>query len=662
MTGWWATIPQAAAFYQRSQQRMRIIADRAEKTGTAWRGQYFKTRWTHGRGGLGGLVREVWIDEPENAGDELTTSPTALEAPSKRLCDRQSKTQWVLALIKPVLAHPKGSRERGKAIDAAADTRVTVNGKHLRLGRRQITRYLAKLEREGIAGLMRPERSDKGRRRYYVSRDFHREMRRRLSDEQLAYIDGALRTYFRQLVRAGETASLRPLHMAERLAILVKGEGIDLSPADKARICRVPSSFMREEVSRWRNVNLAETDAKGYADRRLPRIARRSDDLWPNEWIIADCTKFNFYVERPDGTLTTLWVVIFFDVATHRAHITLYLLPKGKGISQALVIKAFLRMVTAWGLPVNLYVDNGSEFGWTEMVADITALSVLPYGEHAPRRVNAQPYNAAAKGLIEGFIAVFERLLAGHTHYVGGNRMAKKTANLGKAPVPVRGGLETVQEWTYTDLSLYHNNPQGPGGMLRGRSPNQALEDAHRAGWRPCAVNADDLQLAFSTRERRKLRQATFLFEGKRYTCPELDECHDDYVNFLAPKCLDWEWPGLPLLDGDGKPFGLARMIEPYAYGDIEGAKAASQRKAANRRSLRDLGKTIPHLDLAAERQRLAETLGPAPTIEPGSRVTPSPEGAEVIKFVQKPQPGNPEDELDEASRALLRRLAAFED
>ena len=100
----------------------------------------------------------------------------------------------------------------------------------------------------------------------------------------------------------------------------------------------------------------------------------------------------------------------------------------------------------------------------------------------------------------------------------------------------------------------------------------------------------------------------------------------------------------------------------PCAFDDIEGAKAASQRKGANRRSLRALAKSIPPLDLAAERRKLAEAMGPSPSIEPGARVVPSPDGAKIIQLMWDAPAPEPDDGLDEASRALLRRIAAFED
>ena len=213
--------------------------------------------------------------------------------------------------------------------------------------------------------------------------------------------------------------------------------------------------------------------------------------------------------------------------------------------------------------------------------------------------------------------------------------MAKKTANLGKAPVPVKGGLPALQEWSDIDLRIYHGKAQGPGGMLRGRSPDQVLADAIAAGWRPCAADPMALLLAFSQEDKRQLRQGTFHFGGQTYGCPELDECHDDQVRFLAPECADWDWPGLPLLDGDGKPYALARVVQSFAFDDIDGAKAASRRKGANRRSLTALEKSVPPLALAAERRELAEAMGPSPSIEPGARVLPSPDGAKIIRLMQ---------------------------
>jgi len=312
---------------------------------------------------------------------------------------------------------------------------------------------------------------------------------------QMAGIDAALRDYFRGCLNEGASPSTLQLMGGVELEILTRAEGYDPGPEELKRICQIPENFMREERARWRNSHMYKTDAKGWADKHLPRISRHRDNMWPMDWITADCTKINIYLRRPDGSLATPWAVLFADEATHRFHITLYLLPKGEGISNALVVKAFIRMVTDWGAPGGLYTDNGKEFNWADLIGDLYKLSLNPFGERGPRHVRALPYNAAAKALVEGGIAVLERtFMAGEKGYVGGNRMAKKTANLGQGVVPWNGDLKSLQAQIDAHLILYHHKKKR--GTLRGRSPFEVYEAAGKAGWRPTVVDPQALLVA----------------------------------------------------------------------------------------------------------------------------------------------------------------------
>ena len=104
---------------------------------------------------------------------------------------------------------------------------------------------------------------------------------------------------------------------------------------------------------------------------------------------------------RADGFTFTAKLVCFQDWATNRIFVHPVFLEKGKGVRPAHVVEAIIAMVKEWGVPETLYLDNGSEYGCVDLVADALTLAAewravvggTPPSEHFRPIVKALPYN-----------------------------------------------------------------------------------------------------------------------------------------------------------------------------------------------------------------------------------------------------------------------------
>jgi hypothetical protein len=208
---------------------------------------------------------------------------------------------------------------------------------------------------------------------------------------------------------------------------------------------------------------------------------------------VGDVHPIEIKLTRADGTAVMPRAIAWLDVATQRLHVTLIQLEKGEGVKQVHVAQSFAAMCSAWGLTRQLYLDNGSEYGWQDMMEGFAQLSRLtgveldtrlePQMAAAPNAVvRARPYNAQAKP-IEGIFALLEQqVLSMLPGWIGGNRMRQKTHNVGRAPQAFGGDWESFHQSFDHALAYYHARAQPRSRSLKGKSPNQALNAAIAAG------------------------------------------------------------------------------------------------------------------------------------------------------------------------------------
>ena len=509
-------------------------------------------------------------------------------------------------------------------------------------------------------------RSDAGRARAIVSKRFDAAARDAgAAADALEKTGDALRHYIRGLCTKNVAHSLLRQTAMVFLMKRAAGLGITLTGEALKAACAVPHNTIKAEAV-FRKVDTFRHDRKRYEDNR-PRILRTRAGLQPMDIVVGDVHPIDIEIMREDGTTGHPRAIAWLDLATNRVWADVVLLEKGKGIRNADVIRSFIAMVDAWGMPSGLYLDNGGEYNWAAFIDDALKLVRESFGERgdvgpwAARRsqiIRANPYNAPAKP-IEGIFRVLEynylSLLTGH---VGGDRMRKKTQTVGREPVPYNGSFNALQSDIRSLVAVYANSPQT--GVLKGKSPNQAFDEHAAADWKPITVAEHVLPLAFTVESKRAWQKGRVSVNGQWWTRRDMQRCQDDRVTVYIPKYEDWRV--LPWRDSSGTVF-FAEPERAYGFLDPAGAVEAAERAKAHRHGALDLEKRAPKIDALAELLNAGKVLAfpvQSPPIMAG-HLSLSPDGAELGKRLNE----TPDDKLErrrresDAQRAFLKKRAA---
>lgn len=538
--------------------------------------------------------------------------------------------------IAPTLQFPEGSKERADAIRVAA----TTAGVSERSIREWIANYVGTSRRgrgKGIEGLCRPVRADKGQDRTIISRAWDAGVS--FPDEAKREIRAKMVTEVKSLWAAGTSGRRHVARLATtELVKLTRAAGLDLPDADMLRLCALPEKFAMR-YRRHKLLAIKDKDAKQFADKYEPRIRRTREGLLPMEIVVADVHHLDIYFRRgSDGALATPKAITWYDLATNRAFMTLEFLEAREGIRQEHVVRSFIAMTQApnWGMPGALYLDNGGEFKKLTFVDDAMKLArwanaqgfSIGYLDDATdikgmvlagRRsmiIKARPYNAAAKP-VEGLFSVLERgPFAMVPGWIGGNRMTKKTHNVGKEPEPFDGTEEEFRAAINAALDYHHTTPQD--GTLTGRSPNQAVADAIAAGWRPTGVDPDALGAAFATTVERAVKQGHFKHKRRWYYHDALLAIGPDAkVQVRIPVVGDGQ--RLAVLDDDDTLLCIAAPDRRYGFTDRDGAKERGRRKKVQNKALSDMREEVHHVDLVASMREAAALHPSVAAVQPAS-------------------------------------------
>lgn len=575
---------------------------------------------------------------------------------------RKQGALWRLGLIRPALAHPRRSKARAAAVAAVAgQLHLLPDGREKRIGKSTLRDWIGRYEAGGLAALADKPREDRNQRRVRITREWDRAMTGLLSAEAVAHIERELTRYIRSTWRSG-IAGWREAadRTATKLVELTRAAGSTLPEPALADLCCVDrATGMRrlvEAYAEYALVDKADRDAKAFFDTNLPRIRRQREGMRPMDLVVGDVTPLDIYIDRPeDGAQCTIKAISWLDMATNRLWVSLYLPPKGKGVTRLQVAASFASMCQQWGLPKKLYLDNGSEYSWAEMLGGFAELSRLSQSaavhllsdtQSAERElvtgvrdeiIRARAYNAPAKP-IEGLFSVLNVVLSMLPGYIGGNRMSKKTHNIGKAPVSFPGTPRDFLEAFTVALNHYHNKPQA--GTLGDRSPRQVYQDQIDAGWTRSHCPAETLLLAFADEDVRTVRQGYITWtpapgQTLYYTHDRLIRLadsqrkvrvrvarHDPRFAFIFPH----------------KGYGLLCVATPdtaYAPTDTAGAKEQSRRAGLLKRWVAELRQDCDLLDMVAEMKRSDSHKPAMPTAPIGAEVTLTPEIAAMRAGVE---------------------------
>jgi hypothetical protein len=284
------------------------------------------------------------------------------------------------------------------------------------------------------------------------------------------------------------------------------------------------------------------------------------------EQVVCDVKPIDIVMRRPDGSEVWPKFVAFMDTGTHRVFGRFYMLPKGQGIRQEHVIETFMAMVAhpQWGLPQQLYRDNGTEFAVFDKIK-----SALELVQEAGGRtiVNAKPYSGASKPIESKFAMLDRTVFNQFPGWAGGNRMNKKTQTVGKPPAPYPHHFERFIAEAEKRIADFES-VELRSGPFKGRSPEQIYADHVAAGWRPVSVHPAALSAAFWERRTRLVDKGVVSIDGTRYRHPELARLNRRTVTVA----VSWQrgaWPVVELPE-----LGWA-YLEPEMYhlpGTVDGA------------------------------------------------------------------------------------------
>jgi|TARA_R100000455_G_C6273317_1_gene130800 hypothetical protein len=617
--------------------------------GKTWRGHSLIVRRVRGRGGNGGWCYEVRLDslpaELQLQYVPLTPFETGFKSPSK------GSSNWRYAITEEALKCPPGSRERAAAIKAAAaKSHFKPDGSRKQLSERTLRSWIKEYESKGYEGLSRASRADRNQRKVLITRQWDRAIK--LPDDIKEQVAGKIERYIRSLwagLQPGSGWKEVQREASRKLLRLTLDANPDMPEGKIRNHCQIS----RPAIERWRQysaIAVHDMDAKAYFDKQ-PRIQRGIITLLPMQVVLGDVHPIDILYQRDDGSVATAKGIFWMDVATGRITGTVEFFPKGKGVRQEHVIESFAQMARdpRWGVPGELYLDNGGEYNWSKVVEDALKLTSVPiwwadngkFTQVSDQAVTkAQPYNAPAKGQLEGAFGIIEQKhFSKIPGWIGGDRMRKKTANVGKAPVPFQGNRQELIKLIEHAVAVYNDTPQG--GRLKGLSPNQRFTELVNAGWQSTRFADGVLESIFCKTERRKIHQGRIKYKGEPYY-------HDALTNPALGENVEIRIPlfghqkRIAVFDLHGNFVCIALPDHSYDHGDRSGAIESGRRKTAMRKQIRQMRRNIDKLNTAEILREQAESIDP----------TPLPELGGVIKL---------SDQDEYAGRELAKPLSAIE-
>lgn len=626
-----------------------------------WHGAVPVVREVHGRGGRSGIQ---YVAEPASLPPAFQMRlQEPFEALSKTRLGQgaQLERNWKYDVIRPALAFPKGSRERGKEIAKIDGTkRLDWKGKQRRLSKSVLYKWIELFEREGVHALARPVRSDKGKRRVWVSRAWATAVP--FDEKAKATIHEDLKQYVRGLIAGGSQRSQIYVLASEKLMEMTAAYGFRLNdPRREKHVFSIPSDFVQEE-QHFKAVYRRRSDRKAHEDDK-PRIRRSIAGLLPMDVVVADIHHMNVRLLRDDGTTATPKMIAFFDVATERFYFEFVLFERRAGVLNRDVIRVYMNMcqATAFGQPKKLYFDNGSEYRFADQLEDALKLGVEFGDLDEIKSVHrAKPYNAAAKRIEGGFRELNQHIQRHIPGWIDDDRMRPKGRKLGKAHAPYDGGFEAFcGEFRQLMLS-YDNMPKS--GALKGKSPNERFREFVEAGWRANVLNPEDFLTVFTRIETRVVRKHGIDADGRTWLCDGLLGHFGKKVQVHIP-LYGFGFNMLKVCDLNGREIGIATPDQEYSYFDPRGAQESARRSSIREKELTKLAKSVPQIDVKAELIAYGEKQVPVIPNEPDGVVSVNRNagaGNQVIMPAMTKQKTRAQEEeefrlVEEACAALTR-------
>lgn len=278
---------------------------------------------------------------------------------------------------------------------------------------------------------------------------------------------------------------------------------------------------------------LGRQGEKAFRDRCAPYIKRTYEGMASNEWWIADNHTFDVQTQGENGGLHRLYLTAFFDA---RSGIFTGCYVTDAPSSQATLI-ALRKGILKYGIPDNIYVDNGREFltfdvgglGHRTKKSQKDKFSPPPVFERLGiKMTNAIVRNAKAKIIERRFRDVKDRLSRLFPTYTGGN-VVERPERLKKV-IKDSDNIPTDFEFTQAveDILTYYMNEKPYSGAVNsdtGKSRMQVYKE-NLSVKRVAAEEYLNLMLMRSTRSQKVGRRGVHItIAGEK-----LDYFNDDLI------------------------------------------------------------------------------------------------------------------------------------
>ncbi len=577
-----------------------------------------------------------------------------------------SEHSWKLDVIRPIIAHPKGSSERRARLRQLVGTRpADWTGKPRALTEATLDLWVRTFENSGCLHLClaKKARKDKGKPRVFIRREWDHDVS--LDAATCDAVRHELKQYMRGLIKGGAQRKIAMILAGEKLRDLTKAYGGDPSAISSDAFV-IPLDFYRNEMH-FKAVYRHKHDRKTSEDNK-PRIRRTTERLEPMEVVVTDVHHINVLVRRENGTAATPKLIAFHDIATNRVFCEIIMFEEKGGVRNADVITAFLRMCQhpAFGVPRTLYADNGAEFGFADALSDALKLNCRIVAFNGPedrgRVIRAKAYNASAKH-VEGLFRQLNQQYIRHVPgYIGDDRMNPKRPALGKLPAPFSEGFDAFCERLYDLLTAYEHMPQK--GALKDMSPAATFRRHVEAGWTATLMDTDDLLTVFTKQEARTVQKHGIHVGTQFWTCDGLMAHFGERVMVHIPKYHGFS--RLLVTDGKGNHIGLAEADKPFEVLDQRGAKESARRSSIRNRALADLDRSAPDIDVGAELAGFGRSQKPVKPNNPDALISVNRRGGMGLALPPTKQEKGPtrqeiHDEarkVDEARSALASAYA----
>lgn len=263
---------------------------------------------------------------------------------------------------------------------------------------------------------------------------------------------------------------------------------------------------------------------KAFRDRCAPYIRRTYEGMASNEWWIADNHTFDVQTKGENGSIHRLYLTAFFDA---RSGIFTGCYVTDAPSSQATLI-ALRKGIIKYGIPENIYVDNGREFltfdvgglGHRQKKSTKDKFAPPPVFERLGiKMTNAIVRNAKAKIIERRFRDVKDRLSRLFPTYTGGN-VVERPERL-KQVVKNKDNIPTDYEFTQAveDILTYYMNEKPYSGAVRADSGKSRMQ-VYREQLKEKRVASEldlNLMLMRSTRSQKVGRRGVHLtVEGEK--------------------------------------------------------------------------------------------------------------------------------------------------